>query len=214
MAEGSPTPRRRSYHSPLRAAQAAAKREAVIAAAYELFLERGYGGTTLEDVARKAGVSKPTVIAAVGSKAELLKLVRDVAIVGDYEQRALQDRDGLVAVAAEPDLHRSIVLAARHHAAVMERYAPIYRVLRGATGVEPGVDELWKTSEIQRRTGAEDLVCRIGKPVIPLRKAVDRLWILMTPGNYDRLVNVCGWSKRAYEQWLVEEMSLLFEPRR
>ena len=70
----------RAYSSPLRAQQADATRRAVLSAARELFIAQGYGATTLDQIAARAGVSKPTVFSAVGNKQTVLSAVRDVAM--------------------------------------------------------------------------------------------------------------------------------------
>ena len=82
----------RSYSSPARERQAAGTRAAVLAAARELFVEQGYGATTVDQIAARAGVSKPTVFSAVGSKQTVLSVVRDVAMAGDDEAVAVSDR--------------------------------------------------------------------------------------------------------------------------
>jgi AcrR family transcriptional regulator len=48
-------------------------REAILRAASELFAERGFGRTTMADVAARAGVSKGLIYAHVSSKDELLR---------------------------------------------------------------------------------------------------------------------------------------------
>lgn len=50
-----------------------AKREQVMAAASELFMEQGFAGTSMDAVARKAGVSKATVYAHFASKEDLFE---------------------------------------------------------------------------------------------------------------------------------------------
>ena len=45
----------------------------VLALAGELFAERGYTGTSMDELARRAGVSKPVVYDLVGSKEELFR---------------------------------------------------------------------------------------------------------------------------------------------
>ena len=76
---------KRSYDSPLRKAQAAATRRAIIDAAATSFIERGYVATSIETIAEAAGVSRATVFTSVGGKKELLKKAYDVALVGDDE---------------------------------------------------------------------------------------------------------------------------------
>ena len=60
--------RRRPYNSPLRAEQANGTRHRVLAAATDLFLQRGYTGTTITAVAEAAGVSPDTVYVSLGGK--------------------------------------------------------------------------------------------------------------------------------------------------
>lgn len=204
--------KRRSYHSPLREAQATASRAAVLAAARDLFVAQGYGRTSVDQVAERAGVSKPTVFAAVGSKSDVLKAVRDVAMAGDDRQVTVSERDDVAAIAAAGDLERAIVLTARHVADVVARYHPVHEVIRGSSGADPVVAELWETAERERRIGAGHLLDRLGtKPAVSRRRAVDRLWLLMAPDNYQRLVVDAGWSRAAYERWLADGVRALFE---
>jgi AcrR family transcriptional regulator len=99
----------------------------VLDAAFKLFLERGYEGTSMEAVADAAGVTKPVVYSCYPSKDELFK-----ALLGREEERVLaeitaalpdaarsSDLEGtltgaftafLRAVAASPDAYRVIFL--------------------------------------------------------------------------------------------------------
>ena len=52
-----------------------ARPEEISAAALDLFVERGYAGTRLDDVAARAGVSKGTVYLYFASKEDLFKAV-------------------------------------------------------------------------------------------------------------------------------------------
>jgi AcrR family transcriptional regulator len=61
----------------LRAGAVEETREAVLQAAYDLWLERPYDDVTLESVAERAGVSKQTVIRQFGSKDRLAYAVVD-----------------------------------------------------------------------------------------------------------------------------------------
>ena len=201
---------KRRYHSPLRTGQAEASRAAVLAAARELFVEQGYGGTTVDQIAARAGVSKPTVFTAVGNKATLLKVVRDVAMAGDDDPASVTDRPDVTAIAAAGDLERAVRLTAQHVVAVNVRYDDVHEVIRGAAGADPAVAELWETSERERHVGAGHLLTRLGAaPVVPAPQAQDQLWLLMAPDHYHRLVVVRGWSRAAYEQWLTDGIRAL-----
>ncbi len=62
-----------------RTARRAASKERILAAAAELFAERGYGSTTMDEVAEAAGVSKGTIFYNYATKAELCTSVIQVA---------------------------------------------------------------------------------------------------------------------------------------
>src|SRR5450830_597844 len=66
-----------------------ARPQELLAAALDLFVERGFASTRLEDVARRAGVSKGTLYLYFANKEELFKaVVRDaiVPIIGEAEE--------------------------------------------------------------------------------------------------------------------------------
>ncbi len=205
-----PDVNKRRYDSPLRSAQAAASRAAILTAARELFIAQGYGATTVDQIAQRAGVSKPTIFSAVGNKAEVLKVVRDVAISGDDDPRSVTDRDDVAAIAASGDRDHAIELTAGHVVDVMARYHQVHEVIRGASGTDPVVAALWETGERERRIGAGHLLERLGAPAGPRNRAVDRLWLLMAPDNYDRLVVRRDWSRRNFERWLADQIRALF----
>jgi len=65
-----------------------ARPQELLAAALELFVERGFAATRLEDVARRAGVSKGTLYLYFANKEELFKaMVRETVIpaIGEAE---------------------------------------------------------------------------------------------------------------------------------
>lgn len=58
-----------------------ARPEEITSAALELFVERGYAATRLEDVAARAGISKGTLYLYFANKEELFKAVVREALV-------------------------------------------------------------------------------------------------------------------------------------
>jgi AcrR family transcriptional regulator len=205
----------RPYLSPLRAQQAAATRRAVTAAARELFIAQGYGATTLDQIAARAGVSKPTVFSAVGNKQTVLSVVRDVAMAGDDEQASVAERPTARQIRAEPDQHRAVELLAGLISGVGARYCEIDEVLRGAaSGGEPGLRELWQTSEAQRLAGARLWATTLAdkgslREGVDLDAAIDLLWLYMAPDHYYRMVHVRGWPAQRFEGWLSDTLSRL-----
>jgi AcrR family transcriptional regulator len=198
----------RRYNSPLREQQAAASRAAVLAAARELFVEQGYGATTIEQIAARAGVSKPTVFTAVGNKQTLLKTVRDVAMAGDDDPTPVGQRPSMQRARDAADQESALQEIAGHIAALQARYSPVDEVFRGAAASgDAALRELWRTSEEQRYLGAGLLVdILLGKG--PLRAGLDRstavdvLSLFMAPDVHARLVTRRGWSETTYREWL------------
>ena len=100
------------------------RRPEVLDAALELFLERGYEGTSMDAIARATGVSKPVVYACFPSKEELFRtlLYRQEERILAEIQSAFADTDlddpeqaltdgftaFLGAVAARPDVYKLI----------------------------------------------------------------------------------------------------------
>src|SRR6478672_4236272 len=95
---------KRRYDSSRRQEQAQENRRRIIVAAQTLFVDKGYGRTTIADIATAAGVAAETVYAAFRNKPTLLHRAWDVAVGGDEQDVHLLDRPEMRAVLAEPDL--------------------------------------------------------------------------------------------------------------
>jgi AcrR family transcriptional regulator len=68
----------------------ATSRQTIAEAATELFLERGYEGTSVADIATRAGVSRSSFFNYFGSKADILWAGLDERIVALQEELAAQ----------------------------------------------------------------------------------------------------------------------------
>src|SRR5246500_3032047 len=66
---------------PSRAARAAARRQAIIEAAMDEFIDRGYAATRLDDVAKRAGVAKGTIYLHFKDKEALFQELVRTALV-------------------------------------------------------------------------------------------------------------------------------------
>jgi AcrR family transcriptional regulator len=192
----------------------------VLDAARELFVEQGYGATTVDQIAARAGISKPTVFTAVGNKQAVLAAVRDVAMAGDDEEIAVRERPLAKEIFDEPDQYRAVELLAELVTGIGRRYARIDRVLGGAASSgEAGPRELWATSEAQRLTGARLWANALSskgplREAVDLDTAVDVLWLYMAPDNYHRLVHDRGWPAERFQRWLAETLCRALLPDR
>lgn len=199
----------RPYSSPRRQRAARATRRAVLDAARDLFVSKGYAAATIDEIAAAAEVSRPTVF-SVGSKPELLKAVRDIAIAGDDDPVAVADREPVAQMRRAPDPEATLRLHARNVVSINDRYVEIDEVLRQAAGAHPQLRELWEASEAQRLRGATiviDDVLSKGplKPGVDRQQAIDILWLLMAPDQHRRM-RQRGWDDTTYATWLANTL--------
>jgi AcrR family transcriptional regulator len=211
MSEVKATQRRRSYRSPARQEGARRTRQAIVRAAAELFAQGGFSATSLADVAAAAGVARPTVFAAFGSKAALMRQVIDEALAGDDEPVAVADRIWFRPVwdAATPaavlDAYADVCLL------IGQRAARLFEAARRAADTTPGVVELWNTLQQNRRAGATMVVEHIRSvgelnPDVTTEAAVDIIWIFNDPAHYAALVLERRWTESAFRTWLASSM--------
>jgi AcrR family transcriptional regulator len=212
---------RRSYDTSGRRAQAQAARVRMVEAARQLFIERGFAGTSIAQIATAAGVAAPTVSAAFKSKVNLLKIAAETTIVGDTEPVPLHERPEMrhvnAGATAEEVLDR---LAALNVAAAVRAY-PIFAVVYAAAD-EPQIAELVQLLDEQRLTGATMLartvLDRLGaSPTDPdyagrLAEIRDTIWAFNTVSMYGMLVVQRGWSIERYREWLRTALIALVIP--
>ena len=198
---------KRDYRSELRAAQALETRRSIVAAASKLFVEDGYGATTIDAVAVAAGVSRKTVFTAVGGKLDLLKVALDWAVAGDDRPVAVADRGEMRQIMAEDDAVVLLRGCARVIVAITGRAAGLAQALEVAGGMDPAACDLVEQARRHRLDDARMVVGRLralGALTSDLTydEAVDLVWLATDPVLFDRLVRVRGWSRGRFEKWL------------
>jgi AcrR family transcriptional regulator len=217
MTSATPDRPARKYDSSGRRARAAGTRQVVLDTARRLFLADGYAATTIAAIALASGVSAPTVYAAFGTKAELLKRVIDVAVAGDDEEIPVADRPIMhwvnEASTADELLRRYAVMMGD----LGERASPIYDVLYRAADTEPDLDALVEQYAAQRLIGAEQLATAVVRrgalPAGRSRASVrDQIWLCAAPEQYTLLVSRRGWSRDRYVAWATDVLLHLLEP--
>ena len=198
---------KRPYHAPQRAAAAARTREAIMAAAKDVFERLGWPGATMRGVADQAGVSVKTVEALYRTKAELLKQAIDYAIAGDVRPIPILGRASVAAIQAAPDAPAMLDLHARHARAISQRAAPILWVAEQAAPAHPDIAKAWAQNNDNRRAGARwaatILLTKPGlPPQISQRYAEEVFWIAIDPATYRSLTLGRGLSPSDFETWI------------
>ncbi len=201
----------RPYRSTLRDERAQETRIQIRRGARELFAARGFAGTTIAQIAEKAGVSVQTVYAVFGGKAGIVG-----AMLEDIEQAA--DEDAWVArIVAEENPRRQLGLFVSFNRTLFEAGAPILRALMAAR-TDADVAAVAERGDRKRREGTSQLVAGLAskgvlREGLKPRDAADRLWLLTSAEQYMLATDELGWSPSRYERWLGDLLEAeLLEP--
>jgi AcrR family transcriptional regulator len=199
------TAARRRYRSPLRAQQAEQTRRAVVAAARELFLTKGWTATGMREVAARAEVALETVYSHYSSKKGLLRAVIDEAAVGDDVPVPLAERPEFLALGRRRRSAR-LLAAARLATTLHVRTAAIAELLREAAPTDDEIAEvLQATRERQRLDVATALELIVGRA--PTADERDGVWAVISPEVWSLLVDESGWSPEQYEAWVAATLA-------
>jgi AcrR family transcriptional regulator len=197
---------KRVYRSELRAEQARRTRAAVLDAAGRSFVERGYAGTTMRDIADAAGVSVQTVFGQ-GSKAALLLACLDRAVVGDDESDPLMTRGPVVRMLAAQDKGEKLQIMRELAVRTVPATAPIHRAFASAAAVDPELAAAWNEYERRRyqdyRAVIESFVPWL-REEFDVGRAADVFWAVFSDATADAFIEARGWTLDEYADWLVD----------
>jgi len=196
---------KRSYDSTRRREQATETRRLIIHAAHDLFVGKGYGRTTIAEVAAAAGVAVETVYAAYRNKPSLLRQVWYATFRGDEEDVRLLHRPEIRAVLAEPDLATRLRAQAVVFLPVFRRITPLLRALQGAATSEPEAATMLAEFDERRLDAAghyAKAAVATGQLAVSERECRDVLAATLDGALWHRLVEEGGWSEDRFAQLL------------
>jgi AcrR family transcriptional regulator len=205
---------KRAYDSSGRQRQAERSRQRVLGAAHALFLKHGYGATTLQQVADRAGVSLPTIYSVFGTKRDLLLAVFDSArhSVSDAELDLDAPFAELPNLGSETIAHRVRL--------TREGGAPVARIIAQAAGTDRRLAKTWRSVQADRHRRMTELAEALGTrgqlhTTLDVAEAADVLWGLTSNELYGILVLDRGWAPAHYERWLAHILaaSLVGQPQ-
>jgi AcrR family transcriptional regulator len=198
---------KRRYDATKRREAAARTRQAILAAALELFTVRGYTGTSMAAIAARADVALDTIYASVGRKPELARLLIETAISGSSRAVPADERDYVQAIRAAPDADTKIEIYASAMRIIAGRLAPLLGMIQQAAGAEPELTSLWREIAERRaanmRRFAADLAA-VDALRVDLGEAADIVWATNAPEFYQLLVGQRGWTPQRYERFLAD----------
>ena len=183
----------------------------ILRAAYELFVDQGYGATTLQGVAERAGVAVQTIYFAFGNKPSLLKELVDVTIAGDDEPVPTMQRDWFREALAADTAEAHLAAHVRGTCGVLARVAPIMDVLHAAGAQDPSLASLWQQDTDPRHdvqtAAARGLLAKPGaKADLTVEHAADVLYGLLSPQLYLLFIRDRGWAPESWERWAYETL--------
>jgi AcrR family transcriptional regulator len=208
----------RPYNSANRQASSLETRRAILAAARELIVERGYRGATVSGVAERAGVNVDTVYELVGRKPVILRELIEHALSGTDEVVAAEERGYVRAIQAEPDPTRKLSIYARAVCLIQARLAPLFLALRDASATEPEASQIWRDISDRRAANMRKLALELRRAGglregITVNQAADVLWATNSSELYVMLTVERGWPPARYERWLADSWHrLLLRP--
>jgi AcrR family transcriptional regulator len=179
----------------------------VIDAARTMFVERGYGATTIEAISELSDTPQATVYRLFSSKLGILKAVIDVSIVGDDTTIPMQDRPYVLELMADRDPKKKLTGFAALLRDVMARTAPVHRILAEAARSDEDAASLLDEIAQQRHEGQRRIARSLARskalqPGLRERDAADIIHALASPELYGLLVFDRRWSGARYEKWL------------
>lgn len=193
-------------------------RAAVVEAARALFLERGYAATTIEAISAESDTPQATVYRLFASKLGILKAVLDVSIGGDDQAVAVADRPQVRALLADDDPRSQVAGFAALLRGLMQRAAPMHRILADAARSDEDAAELLAEIARQRQSGQERIARSLARTKslragLRERDAADVIHALASPEVYGLLVLDRGWSGERYETWVRDLLTEQLLPR-
>lgn len=188
-----------------RAEYAEVTRQAILGAARDLFVRKGYFGTTVEEIARTARVA-PATVYAVGGKHGLLRTLIESGTTGE-------DIPGILAriesIGEPPELIRFLVRSTR---VKFEQWSDLMRQVAAAAPQEPTVRESQRIAHESMRGGltlAAQRLAGLGalREGLDVTRAADVLWFYLSNTAYFIRTDDLGWSLDESETWLSEVLS-------
>jgi AcrR family transcriptional regulator len=192
-----------------RADRAAATRQRIVDAAYDLFCELGYRATTMAAIGERAGVAVQTVYFTFRTKDALLQEVHHQTVLG-RDDVPPREQPWFRTAVAESDPRAALGLVVHGVASILARVAPLLPVWPAAAG-DPAA-ELFRSGEDLRRQAMRELAVDVLLPKAPPARrltdhqAGDLLFVLLGPQTYRAFVLELGWSPADWASWTIDAL--------
>jgi AcrR family transcriptional regulator len=186
--------------------RAAETRRRMLAAAYELFVENGYGATSMPAIAERAGVAVQTLHFTFHTKARLLTEVVEVYAAGAEGAPPVMERKWAREAVTTRDPHRALALVIEHGTDIYGRVAPLEPAAIAAAGVDREFAAVWHAIADGRHRGMRRFIEAIEalgalKPGLTVDRATDIFTTVHSHEVFLSLTVRCGWTLAELKAW-------------
>lgn len=197
------TSKKRSYNSESRQAQSQKTKNRILASAKMLFESKGFEKVTIEEIAREAQVSAPSIYSIFQSKRGVLLGLMDEALSPEQFEVLVEQ------VKKEKRPRKRLEITARIARQLYDAEKAQLSFLRGASILDPVFKGLEIERERRRHKRQKETVETMAKEKafkgnLGLSKVRDILWAFTGRDLYRMLVVERGWSSNEYEKWLAD----------
>ncbi|MGW5195396.1 TetR/AcrR family transcriptional regulator [Kribbella sp. NPDC004138] len=184
-----------------RQVQAAETRIRIAGAARRLFAAQGYGGTSIDAIAKEAGVATRTVYSAFGTKREILSLICDRWL---QEAGAIERAEQVFAIADPVDRLRG---AAGWLTNLYSAGFDVVLIFEAATDESPETKALLRSKLAGRNQVMDAMIASLEDVLrVPLKQAQAVYRALAAPGVYQELVDESGWTPAEFETFVADSL--------
>lgn len=215
--KGAPASPSRRYDASWRRAQARETQRHIAETARTLFLERGYGATSIRDIAAAAGVAVQTIYNTFEGKPAIVARLADMAIVGDDEPVALVDRPYVQAIHQGSDPIVGIHQWASLCRGIFTRFLPLLPMLREAAAADPALGARWRDNAVVNRyEETKNFVGHLATLVdlpegLDVDRAADLVWTYASFETAEALMVERGWTPDEYESWTAHALCRILD---
>jgi AcrR family transcriptional regulator len=198
-------------------------RRRMLRAAYELFCERGYAGTTMGLIAERAGVAVQTLYFTFNTKLAILDETVGASIMGfdrwdprvkaaiavDPRKAFAQFHPWFASMEAAKTQADALAVFVDASLDILARVGPLVLATASAAASDPQMKETGELGEQRRVEGytmVVELLAKRGKlrRGVDVRRGADILLTILSAETYQHLAVRRGWSRAECRRWFLD----------
>lgn len=200
-----PVPEQEQFQS-RRELYAEMTRGEVVRSARKLFGRHGYSQTTVESIARDAGVSPATVYAQCGGKEGLLQTLMDMWTTSNLVPSIIAD------CAAAESAHAKLDALAKGYVAIYVESGDIIQIVTRAAAAAPAAEAFVKVADERHQNALREIVTGIRDvgglgAGTTVKEAVQVIFFHFRYAQFALASDEFGWGVERTTRWLTERVA-------